>query len=167
MENRLFLLSYCAGIIDGEGSVDVSVSYPKGARKTPSFRIRLKVSMCSKLCIEVLQGLFGGEAPIRTRKNPNHRPVFEWSIRSQNACNALKELEPFLVLKKPQAILAIKLAGLVSQYPTTSKGIFGFRKNTPEQVLERTLLYDEIRNLNRRGTDYYKQNHPSYSMGPA
>mgnify|MGYP001580769596 CR=1 FL=1 len=144
--DRQLKLSYAAGIIDGEGSIDCCVSPVRGTRKNPSHRIRVKVSMCDMDSIVVLQELFGGKAPIRLRSHllRNQRPIFEWCIRSFRAVSALNEMLPYLRLKRRKALVAIELGKRVSSNSHGRVISFG-------ELDERTKLYQRLRNMNGRG----------------
>lgn len=150
-KNRNEVYSYLAGIIDGEGSIDVSVAIPVKQRKSHSYRIRLKCSMCKDGAIKLLKKEFGGKIFLRTRKNPRHNPLFEWSIRSDLALNALNKILPYLRIKNRQAILAIELHELVSKTILNEKGKQGFQRTSKKESFKRRLLCEKIRKLNARG----------------
>jgi hypothetical protein len=151
METTNEKLAYCGGIMDGEGSIGVQVAKVGGFRRTPSFRIRLRVAMCDKEAVFLYKELFGGKVRYVKKKNIKHRSVYEWNLRSFNAVSALKELLPYLLVKKERAILAIELGERVSSNKMTTKGIFGLVRTPNEEVEIRRSLYLKIKKLNERG----------------
>lgn len=148
-QQREYWLAYAAGIVDGEGSIDVQISKPSGSRKNPSYRVRLKVSMCDSEAIDLFIKLFGGYKTLRQRKNPNQRPIFEWVIRSKTAERALIEIIPFLLVKKPRAEIAIELSRRIDRNKMYSKK--GFLQTPGEELFERKRLSDSLKLLNTRG----------------
>lgn len=152
ISTRTERICYLAGIVDGEGSIDVSVAKVEGTRKTPSHRVRLKVSMCENESIELLEHCFGGLAKLRHRKNPKHKPIWEWCIRSLNARAALVELFPYLLIKKEQAKIAIGLSGrLASRKYYPQKGEKGIKRTPNEEIKIRTQLANRLKELNAKG----------------
>lgn len=142
---RSHKLAYIAGIFDGEGSIGVSIARPKGARKTNSYRVRMRVSMCDDRAIILLQELFGGKIKTHQPSNPKHKLQYDWMLRSWDARQALKELLPFLVIKKERAEVAIMLIERVSasnvkfsqkKIARTSKGELSIRHSLYEKIFK-------------------------------
>lgn len=149
MTNRQTKLAYCAGILDGEGSIGVQIAKPNKTRKTNSYRVRVRVAMCDIGAITLLQELFGGSIKTRQPKNLRHRMSYDWIVRSLRAKDALTEMLPYLIIKRERAQIAIELIDRVSsnRVTITRKKI---RQTSDQEVGIRHDLYTRIFKLNER-----------------
>ena len=147
------LISYCAGIIDGEGSIGTEVARTGFGRKNPSYRVRVRVIMCDREAIDVFINIFGGSIKERYPKNITHRKTYDWCARNIEALKVLQILLPYLKIKNKQALVGIELAKDVSQsLRFKHKGHKGFNQTTPETLKYRNSLYLKLKKLNARGT---------------
>ena len=91
---------YIAGLFDGEGSIGV---YRNG-RGTPHLRTQLTQNIypASTAVLGELLARFGGNL------SRIHDKTFNWQLNGHGANSFLKEIAPFLVLKRNQADLAIE-----------------------------------------------------------
>jgi len=99
-------LAYVAGIIDGEGCIDISVRNRPG-HKYPDMTLRVTVVSTDLWLCEMLRFGFGGNARQRVPERGHRLPQWDWRIERGKARDFLKLILPFLHLKKPQAELAI------------------------------------------------------------
>lgn len=144
--------SYMAGLIDGEGYIGVSVAMPGGTRITPSFRIRVKIAMCERGAIEFARDNFGGAILRYGRKNPKHRPLYEWHVTGRAAALLLHEVLPYLKIKSEQARLAIELFNRVKATSVMPKrGQRGLQRTALDEIAVRDSLWQRIKLLNARG----------------
>lgn len=145
--------AYAAGLIDGEGYIGVSVARAGGPRKTDSFRIVVKIAMCERGAIEFVARHYGGSRiALRPRKNPRHRPTWEWTIRGMDAARLLSAAEPYMHVKQRQARLAIEICERVKSVRyMPSTGGRRIAETPPEEVAVRRALSTEIKRLNARG----------------
>ena len=105
------MLSYTAGIIDGEGHIGIAKSsHPncKTRNRKPEYHLRVAVKMCDGKIIDYLYGNFGGHIGIKRTDNPKHSKQYYWVISCKKAAAFCKTLIPYLVGKKNQAELAVK-----------------------------------------------------------
>jgi hypothetical protein len=134
------ILAYAAGVIDGDGCI--TCHYEK--KRPGIITIDMVVNMVEKAPIQWLHTTFGGRCYQRTLPKP-WRSVVIWELKGIPARNALLLLHPYLVLKQPQAQLAITLCDLI-----TARGGTSIRLTT-EEISDRERLYYAIRKLNRVG----------------
>lgn len=100
MNNEL-LNSYFAGLIDGEGNMNV-YNYGKSEKKRPV----IKVHMTCKKTIIKLQEYFGGS--IYTKKtDPKHKIQYGWIVTFKNANKVALAIKPYLITKSDNADLII------------------------------------------------------------
>lgn len=140
--------AYAAGIVDGEGSIVITVRKPnkKSRLKSRSHQLGVVVANTRKELPEWLKMSFGGFVwPQRSNRKRGWRVNWTWNIYANKAKEFLKLVLPFLILKKRQAELAIEFQEIRSNYGPRSK-------SKPEEQLR---LYDwyksEISKLGRNG----------------
>ena len=103
-------LPYLAGIIDGEGCIYVRVGKIGGRRRTRQYQIVLTITNTSKKLAMWLKNEFDcGNVNVFPREG-NRRPAWLAHWSTQCAANILRRVLSYLVIKKNQAKLAIKLA---------------------------------------------------------
>lgn len=97
--------------------------------------------MCSKEGLLILEKLFGGKWYYQKAKQPR-RAKYKWMIFNKNAYYALKELEPYLYVKKQHANVCMK--GNWDKF-------IGGKKLTDEETKIRETIHKEMTQLNKRG----------------
>lgn len=100
--------AYLAGIIDGEGCLRFSKFSNKGH---PCFHVSVEIANTSKLLLAWLDERMPGAAyhTPRKHKNPKWRDCYAWKVAgNRKALILLRELLPYLVIKKQQAELLLK-----------------------------------------------------------
>jgi hypothetical protein len=90
--------AYFAGIVDGEGNVDV---YPH--LRGTSFRPVIKVKMTCETTVRALLEYFGGSFTRRAAQSIRHKPQFEWSVSWSRAVAVAKQIRPYLITKAANA----------------------------------------------------------------
>lgn len=95
---------YVAGLIDGEGCIDVKIT--KGVYVSP--RVRVNMSVVALDLLEVLENNYGGRIEHRVSTNPNWSDAATWSLDGyKEACTFLRNIVNHLVIKKEQARLIL------------------------------------------------------------
>lgn len=94
--------SYIAGLVDGEGCLDLLPF------KEKYFRSRLRIAMINKKLIYWLKNSFGGS--VYTRKAfGNNRESYCWAIENKKILEPfLREIVPYLMVKKEEAETMLK-----------------------------------------------------------
>lgn len=87
---------YAAGFMDGEGCINASSS-----RSTTY--IRVLIVNTNKEILELLKQQWGGDIKENKRHKANWKTSFTWRISHSSCLIFLKEIYPFLVVKKKQA----------------------------------------------------------------
>lgn len=146
--------AYAAGLVDGEGSVVIHKCKPQQtirrsrksySDKTPRYTVDLKVAMSDRRAMYWLKDNFGGSIHARIdKRNPNYRPMFDWSLRANKASAVLKILLPYLKTKALQATQAIYFQdNLIRKTGWKGDGI------QPEELAQREKAYLLNRQLNQ------------------
>jgi hypothetical protein len=139
--NKNEKLAYLAGIIDGEGCFGMHY-YKKLNRHYLTVDI---YNSCTEL-LEWLSGNFPGshhEIKSASKKiHINWKPQYIWRSNNSQTLQFLKDLLPYLIVKKKQCELSIKFREtfIKRECPVS-----------PETREIRRLLYEEIKSLNTRG----------------
>lgn len=109
------ILSYTAGLMDGEGCINISLRMPngehgKGKLRAPSHCLRVKLTNTDFPVIEWLQYTFGGSTGNgngTVALDQGNSPARDWILSSENAKTFLERIIPYLKLKQEQARVGI------------------------------------------------------------
>lgn len=95
--------AYLAGIVDGEGSVMLT------SRKNGGLNIALVVANTDlQLLTWILSTCAIGHIYRRTRESATHRTSYAWRCFSDSAVGLIRQLQPYLRIKRTQADLAAR-----------------------------------------------------------
>ena len=132
--------AYIAGIIDGEGCICIRSVTSRGCSY---FQSRLIIGTSSSSLAEYLTRVTGTGFR-RTHSHAqkaNWKPMFRWELGSLQATELLKQVLPYLQIKRVQAELFIELTELKLK----SKPGYRFAEERQLEIVER------IQKLNQRG----------------
>ncbi len=154
LDNKLNLSKedaiYLAGIIDGEGSVGVFTRNGNKKWVRPHLQI---VNNNFDLLNWLQKRIKFGSIYIRKDKRKNRKRGWNWRVACNNAIIVLKEVFPYLIVKKKNAEILLSLWGYENIFNRISSKIpFEIQKIREE-------VFDEIKVLNYRAK--YKQNYAS------
>lgn len=125
--------AYIAGFLDGEGTVMLYESRGVVA-------LRVTFANCDPIPLEFIKGTTGVGAIItKQHRNLNHRTSLQLAINSSAAYTLIMQIEPYLLIKREQAQLAID---------------FFERIKEPTLKADRTWQFEyreQMQQMNRRG----------------
>lgn len=145
-------LAYLAGFFDGEGCI--SIARPEGSSY---FLLRCSVANTDLRPLLVLKETFGGSV-----KGPYQRPrakaIFNWNIDAAKAEAFLVRILPFLIIKRERAEKGIAFRDLFKGQHVLPRGncdqdIPRHQTKRVEVLALRRSAYEEMRRLNKRGSD--------------
>ena len=95
---------YLAGLIDGEGCIDVQVTKRKESG-TFNIRPRLRIGLAEVGfdVIDILRNNYGGYVTYRTPVNSKWSPSATWELPGYKANTVLRNVRNSLIIKKEQA----------------------------------------------------------------
>lgn len=99
-------LAYLAGIVDGEGSLEARIR--TRAHGTPSMTLRLVIGQVDRRLIDWIAERVPGQVHEQTKGR--HRTIYLFRTGQTVAVALLRELLPYLIVKREQAELFIALA---------------------------------------------------------
>lgn len=134
-------LAYAAGIIDGEGCFGMYYS-----KRLDRHLLTVDIYNSSTELLEWLTIHFPGsyreiKAPSK-KKHVNWKPQYIWRSNNNQTLSFLKEIYPFLIVKKKQCLLAIRFR------ETFLKRECPISQETRDL---RRSIYEEMKILNQRG----------------
>lgn len=139
MEWTVSQLAYLAGIIDGEGCVNI---YSGGTRGRRDINVRFYVVSTDYVLIEWLLTNFSGLSyTITTREG--WKTKYQWVVERKLFDEISQAILPYLVIKKPQVELALKFR---SSYKIR------YRKLPDDVVKFREDCFHQMRLLNNRNS---------------
>ena len=153
-KSKQAILAYAAGIVDGEGCISI---YRKPFRNGPfkgsdssNYHLTVVVTQKDGKLVDWLYGNFGGSVSLLKKwERPDEKCwMHNWTLNYQKASEFLKDIMPFLVIKKKQAEIAIKFQGRMG---------YG-EKMTTHEIETRQKMHEEMR-IQKRTYEFSK--HPN------
>lgn len=148
-------VAYLAGFFDGEGCVQIVK--PHG---TSLFVLSILVTNTDRNVLTLFQGEWGGSVVGPRKRKPGHKDIYVWRVDAKKAEKALLDLRKFLVVKRRQADVAILFRRLFKGKFIIPRGNADPEKGREkrERVMGlREDFYHQIRSLNMRGSQSYKE----------
>jgi len=134
-------LAWAAGIIDGEGAVQITRLRPRSI--FPGYGIRLNVTSTSIPMLKRLQSILGGSVGLERRSTDRERMHRVWFMSGHAAKTALARMEPNLTVKTAQA----QVVGCFPIGPSREHGT----RRTALCAFSQGIAWLVMRQLNRRG----------------
>ncbi len=107
-------VEYIAGFFDGEGCIGIYYSSAgrrrKDGTKSAVYRLSVSLGQTDPAVIRHLKDQFGGTVSFyeRSKKNPNRLDAWYWYITSKRAGDFLRAIEPYVIGKRQQLLLALE-----------------------------------------------------------
>ena len=99
-------LAYLAGMIDGDGYITINRSERAGrVYHAP----QVGIAGTRREPHDLAASLWCGNVGCFVPANPRHRPQFQWSRQGSAAASIIRLLQPFLLVKREHAELALQL----------------------------------------------------------
>ena len=137
-------LPYFAGVVDSDGCIAI-------VKRSSGYSIQysecVRVAQVERNAIDLLFNAFGGRIRI-VQNGGNRKPLFEWRAQATVAYRAIKEIEPYLTIKRDRAINCMKLRQLLEESERETRGKGMFRERSLKLMLKMELLYLKSRELN-------------------
>jgi len=138
-------LSYLAGFVDGEGSIFGIREKRSENRSGFGYTVHMSVGQCNLEILTAFREWSGlGSVTTVKRMQPHHKDQWKWVLTQKQAKLLLLQLEPYLVLKKEQARLAIEFIEIKEKAKALN-----YSKNNSEYEHS---VYEKLSELNHRGT---------------
>lgn len=145
-------LAYLAGIIDGEGCFVIGCYAFSKKTGVPHFHTTIQITSTDKVLIEWLVDNFGGKLSTYTSKQmaSNCRRVpYRWVIFSDRVKHLSESILPYLIIKKDQAQIMIKMRNTFEQ-TRMRKGDQGTQPLGKEILELRYELFNKLKLLHIR-----------------
>lgn len=132
---------YIAGFFDGEGTVDIRWRMAKAGNGKKYERFEVRVMLCQMVIkpLEMCRGRWGGS--IQMQKVPR------WIVTGQQAAKFLRDILPFLIVKKDEAEIAVEFAATMRDGVVNTAGSKGVDPISAEIREKRRALHEKIRRV--------------------
>lgn len=148
--------SYIAGLFDGDGCVKIGYRDWKGKNNFQNRCYYLTVQITNNFLpvLENIQKEFKGGIYRQKRMKITHSDTFMWIVTSKRGAKFLKEIYPFLRIKKDQAALALEFQKHIERWkrkrvrnPKEKKGADGADPISENEMKWRDNIYLQISKL--------------------
>jgi hypothetical protein len=152
-EYSIAQMAYLAGIIDGEGSIYIGnfSSNPKTGSKY--YQTNIEVTNSDKPLMDWIVETFGGRLHKYTAKQTpknSRRSYWRWIATGERVTHLTQILLPYLITKKPQAEIMIKMRETYKPKNGVIRGVQGIAVLDKELLDLRQSYFDQIRALHCR-----------------
>lgn len=138
--------AYLAGLFDGEGTFTISNSPPRNGSPSYAFR-EVYVTNTNLEVLEWLKSKLGGTIRITRHSGKGWKDVYKWHAGAKQHYYVVKNILPFLIIKKKQAELILKFIKLKDKQNASKRGRKGLTKSEWEK---RNKILQEVRALNKK-----------------
>lgn len=140
-------LEYLAGFFDGEGTICID-----RGNKTSYYLLTVSVGNTVRQTLEPFENLFGGSIAF-IRRAKNHKDFYCWRVQAAKAEYFCTVMLPYLILKKPQAKLALEFREYFKGEFIIPRGnLINDHSAKITNIMElREDCYDEMAIMNKRG----------------
>jgi hypothetical protein len=144
---------WLAAAIDFEGWIYISKSPTK---KTTAYQLHVGVKCTNKEIVKEIQKKVGFGMFTKNKYNRDiekgWKSTYEWKIGAKQALVFLKEIEPYLIVKREQAKLGIQFQEMLSKAKSLYQHKEGLRKPFPKEYWDwKEYCYLKMKELNKRG----------------
>ena len=130
---------YVAGVLDCDGAIWISADH---SRQSARYMMRVSVSNTRRGLLDFFAEHFGGRVNRYKKHSHKWKDEYRWAVNGLPAAEILNSCLPYLVIKRPQAMLALEFATTIQPGQTRIPDSF-------RQMRER--IYREMLELNKRG----------------
>lgn len=138
----IYMQGYLAGLIDGEGHIGIVRKKPKGYQRY-GYQLTIGLCMTDRSLVETFHMLTGGSYVSSSRNRG--KDAFYSRLCSNQAVDFIECIEPMLLVKHRQALLAIEFQNFRKGMTRTVP--------TDEEYDKLTSMYDEMKILNARWSE--------------
>lgn len=155
--------AYLAGCLDCDGAFSIKRSTyamrVRGDASQPVFSERVMFAQVKYGITALLREYFGGSSHIDRQRTVNSHLIFRWQVTDKQAVQCVKAVLPYLVVKREQAELLLRLREL-KNLPRVKVGTFVLNNRwgrpvvmplrivSPEVIQAKEELFNQIRLLN-------------------
>ena len=133
-------LAYITGLVDGEGYIGIKKDLAKNRGINPVYYERISVAGTNKDMVNLFLNFFDcGNIYLHKHSKLSKQEYWSWETSNLKAVYVIKQIYPYLLIKKPEADLVLALSkNKQKKYGTLPKEIIEYREK----------LYQAIKTLN-------------------
>lgn len=147
-QTSLLDLAYIAGLVDGEGHIGLAKGKRKAEHHNETYMPNVTITntnMALLLHVKAITGI--GDITTSSRgERSNWKARSNWYLRGEEQVVFLQAIRSFLIIKNQQANLLIEFHSLIND-PGQARTL------SEEAVILRDVIYQELAELNKRGTE--------------
>lgn len=136
-------LAYLAGLIDGEGCISIFQRSDSN-----SLKATLTIAMTDRAPLDWASETFGAkvyEKRVTGAAENGWKQCYVWLVSTQKAAEILRNVLPFLKVKREQAALLVELADIRERHRAEGT------RNGPHEQHRQLAIMAEVQRLNRKG----------------
>ena len=132
-------LAYLAGIFDAEGSILIQKKKPGFFNKTVKYILGVTITNTRVELVLLAREQFGGNIVGPVNQKETQKPFYRWKLEGAKARDFLKEMEPYLIIKRDLLPLAYEFQDRIESYHR--------KPIDPIEMAARDEIYQRLRSL--------------------
>lgn len=130
------MLAYIAGLVDGEGYIGIKKDQVKGRGINPVYYERMSIAQTDKEMVNLFLDFFEcGKIYLHKHSKLSKQGYWSWETSNLKAIFVIKQIYPYLRIKKPEADLVLKLyKNKRKKYSILPKDIIEYREKLYQAI---------------------------------
>ncbi len=138
------LVAYLAGLFDAEGSILIQKKRPAGSNKSVRYALSVTLTNTRPELVRLVQRRFKGSVVGPVHQTERQRPFYRWKLEGASARNFLREIEPYLIIKRDRVAMAHEMQDRIESH---------HHKPLQEaEIRAREKIYRRFRQRNKSGS---------------
>lgn len=110
------IAAYLAGLVDGEGCIEIAKRSTDHRRRTPSYFARVRVGMSHEATVRFIAKWLPGNIYVHKPggAGSSYKPHYCWTATSRDAEASLVVLRPYLRTKRPEAEIVMRFLRFIN-----------------------------------------------------
>lgn len=123
---RAIVCAYAAGFLDGEGAIMV---VSRERKHVTGYELKVSVTQADRTPLEFLKVHFGGNINTAGRRRIEGYIPLKWVVSNAAALSFLRDVLPFLILKKKEAEIAL-------DWPSVNEYLNGSHREARRRIMQ-------------------------------
>lgn len=137
--------AYTAGFFDGDGTISIQGGTDKKGNQ--HWALEIKFYNCNLKVLQTIKRWIGIGSIAERKRTSRWRINYALKVRGVSARNLLAEIYPYLIIKKPQAEIALEFSSTFTTYDYSGSSWRGGRKLKPATISKRKKLKAKLHEL--------------------
>ena len=142
-------VAYFAGLFDGEGCVFINKTWQNKRKLSPRYKLQVSITNSNPKPLIIIKQLYGGIISARRKNNEKYKAWYVWRVTTKSAENFLRDILPYLIIKKEEVELALIHRKFANKHRMDSQENKNIKHYTDEELKKQEKIRIELKELKR------------------